>query len=155
MFNTNIVTLIEIEVLVCGDCRRLETMCTLEVYDFASALLYSVEAQTTLGYGSRVTNPQCSQSLALLIIQLVVGLAIDGVIAGLLIDKLTRQRRRGRSVEFSRRAVIFQSSQDGSYLLAIRIFYRGKSPLLSASVKAVFVSSPGKSSKPIIEKLID
>jgi Inward rectifier potassium channel transmembrane domain len=138
---------LRIEFKVACDCvvnRRLDTMCTFEVYDFASALLYSVEAQTTLGYGSRVSNPHCSQSLALLIIQLVIGLAIDGVIAGLLIDKLTRQRRRGRSVEFGRRAVIFRSSQDGSYLLGIRIFYRGKSPLLSASVKAVFVSCNGK-----------
>ena len=121
-------------------CRRSESMCTHNVYDFASALLYSVEAQTTLGYGTRVTNPACVPSMTLLIVQLVVGLAIDCVIAGLVFDKLTRPRRRTKMTRFARRTVIFRRPEDGSYCLAIRVWYDGRTPLLSAAVRVFYVS---------------
>jgi potassium inwardly-rectifying channel subfamily J len=129
--------------LLFSTSRRADSMCTQHVYDFASALLYSVETQTTLGYGSRVTNPACAQSLALLIVQLVVGAAIDCVIAGLVFDKLTRPQRRSKITWFSRRAVIFRRPDDRSYCLALRVWYRGKSPLMSAAVRAVFIPSSG------------
>jgi len=45
----------------------------LQVYDFPTALLFSIETQQTIGYGYRCMNPSCPHAIALLMLQSCFG----------------------------------------------------------------------------------
>ena len=45
------------------------TPCILEVYDFASCFLFSLETQHTIGYGTRQTTTECPDAMILVSLQ--------------------------------------------------------------------------------------
>jgi potassium inwardly-rectifying channel subfamily J len=80
--------------------------CISNVYDFNAALLFSVDLQTTTGYGFGEIETTCPAAMLLFMLQCAIGGLIEVVAAGVLFAKLTRPKRRPRTVEFSRKAVI-------------------------------------------------
>ena len=80
--------------------------CVINVNDFKSAFLFSVEAQTTIGFGFRYPSSACGAGIFLLVIQSVVGLLIDSFLLGLVFAKLSRPRNRRKTILFSNNAVI-------------------------------------------------
>ncbi|XP_064410110.1 G protein-activated inward rectifier potassium channel 3-like [Latimeria chalumnae] len=51
--------------------------CVTSVYSFSSAFLFSIETQTTIGYGVRSITSECREGILLLVFQALVGLIID------------------------------------------------------------------------------
>jgi hypothetical protein len=47
--------------------------CIDKVYDYPSALMYSVETQATIGYGMRVVNSSCGFAMFVVMLQTIVG----------------------------------------------------------------------------------
>ena len=81
--------------------------CVINVDDgFTSAFLFSIEVETTIGFGSKFISNSCHAGTFLLVVQSVVGLATDAVLLGLVFAKLTRPRNRRKSLVFSNVAVI-------------------------------------------------
>lgn len=86
--------------------------CVEGVRDFKTALLFSIETQQTIGYGSRAVSDRCLFSYFLLMLQSVFGAITQCVVTGIVFSKLARPDKRAETVIFSKRAVICQSSKE-------------------------------------------
>ena len=111
--------------------------CVMGVYDFTSALLYSIETQHTIGYGGRAITPQCGEAVFFLMTQSIFGVVIQCVMAGVFLAKLARPKRRGQTIMFSRTAVICK--EDGQDCLLFRLGDMRRSQLVGAMLHAMFV----------------
>ena len=86
--------------------------CLGSVDDYASALLFSIETQVTIGYGNSFVANDCVSGLFLLILQCVTGLVIDAVLLGLLFTKITRPRNRRKTIMFAERLVLYEEGDE-------------------------------------------
>ena len=80
--------------------------CVVNVNDFKSAFLFSVETQTTIGFGFRYPSSGCGVGTLLIVIQSTVGLILDSFMLGIIFAKLSRPRNRRKTLIFSQCAVI-------------------------------------------------
>jgi len=113
------------------------TPCILANENFASAFLFSVETQHTIGYGSRQTTEECPDAIIMQCIQSIVGVIIQACMAGIVFAKLARPKKRRNTVVFSKNAVICQ--RNGKLLLMFRIGNMRSSHLIQAQVRAQLV----------------
>lgn len=64
-----------------GDLDHLEdnqwTPCVHNVNSFISAFLFSIETETTIGYGHRVITDQCPVGTMLLLLQAILGSMVN------------------------------------------------------------------------------
>lgn len=60
-----------------GDKAPKQKPCVEEVQDFSTALLFSIETQQTIGYGSRHTNPHCAEAILVMMFQSCFGVIIQ------------------------------------------------------------------------------
>ena len=60
-----------------GDKVPKQKPCVEEVQDFSTALLFSIETQQTIGYGSRHTNPHCAEAILVMMFQSCFGVIIQ------------------------------------------------------------------------------
>ncbi|EDO44928.1 predicted protein, partial [Nematostella vectensis] len=112
--------------------------CIEKVDSWTSAFLFSLETQTTIGYGGRQVTPHCPEGVFLLIVQCIVGLLISSTMLGLIFAKLSRPHLRGRTVLFSNHGVI--ALRDGKLCLMFRVGdIRTKSQLIESHMRAVVV----------------
>ena len=93
--------------------------CLVEVSSFNHAFLFSLETQTTIGYGSKHVGGHCRGGTVLLVMQSVVGLIMDAGLLGLLFVKMLRPHKRAPTIWFSKNAVI--ARQDGRHCLTFRV----------------------------------
>ena len=89
-----------------GDKNR--TACVEGVENIMSSILFSVELQQTIGYGSRVPSEECSSALLLQSAQTILGMLVDAAVVGVVFAKIARPCRRALTVVFSKNAVITQ-----------------------------------------------
>jgi len=80
--------------------------CVSNVHDFNAALLFSVDLQTTTGFGFAEITTTCPAAIFLFMFQCAFGLLIEIVAVGVLVAKLVRPKRRSHTVLFSRHAVL-------------------------------------------------
>jgi potassium inwardly-rectifying channel subfamily J len=111
--------------------------CISNVYDFPTALLFSIETQTTIGYGYRVVQPDCPISFVVLIVQSCFGVFIQSLMTGLVFSKLARPKQRAHTIMFSRVAVV--SKRDYEYCLLFRVGDMRKSHIIGTSIRALMV----------------
>ena len=114
---------------------RGDNYCVDNVYtgSFASAFLFSLETQTTIGYGGRQVTPNCPEAIILLNIQSLVGFLIGALELGLIFAKLSRPRNRAETILFSRNAVV--ALRDGKMCLMFRVGDVRKSQILEPNVR--------------------
>lgn len=93
--------------------------CVSLLNTFNEALLFSIETQTTIGYGSKHVQGDCSVGIALLMTQSITGLLIDVIVFGLLYSKVTKPARRVIMLRVSHDALI--GERDGERQLMIRV----------------------------------
>merc|ERR1719315_902050 len=93
--------------------------CVLEVYDFPSCFLFSLETQHTIGYGTRQTTTECPDAMILMSVQAVLGCIIQAFMVGLVFSKLSRPQYRCKTIIFSNQAVI--TMRDKKLCLIIRV----------------------------------
>ncbi|CAF0881878.1 unnamed protein product [Rotaria sordida] len=113
--------------------------CVAGVKSFSGALLYSIETQQTIGYGTRAVTEKCTAGIILVIIQSCFGLLIQALWVGLVYTKLSRPRKRRRTLIWSRQAII--SLRDGLLTLQCRLGdMRHRSTLVEAHIRMYYVS---------------
>lgn len=103
-----------------GDVRDHNSEpCVFEVRSFTAAFLFSLETQTTIGYGFRGMSENCMIAIVLVTIQDVLSCIIDTFVIGIVVSKMASARKRAQTVGFSNRAVI--NLRDGYLCLSWRI----------------------------------
>ncbi|XP_026018187.1 ATP-sensitive inward rectifier potassium channel 10 isoform X2 [Astatotilapia calliptera] len=108
------------------------TPCVMEVKTLTGAFLFSLESQTTIGFGFRCITEECPVAIVLLIFQLVVTMVMEIFITGTFLAKVARPKKRGETVKFSQHAVV--SNHEGRPCLMIRVANMRKSLLLGCQV---------------------
>jgi len=114
--------------------------CLENVRGFSSLFMFSLETQTTIGFGfSRVTE-HCPIAIATLSLQAILGVIIEAFVVGVVFVKLTRAKKRAQQITFSERAVI--APLDGRLCLVFRLQDRCKrSAMIGCRIKVHFVQS--------------
>lgn len=111
-----------------------QQMCILNVDGFISAYLFSMESQTTIGYGTAYPSKECPQAVIVLCFQSVCGMIIEAISVGVVFAKMTRPHLRTQTILFSRKAVV--AMRDGCLTLQFRVGDVRKSQLVSTRLWA-------------------
>ena len=106
---------------------------------FASVFLFSLETQTTIGYGGRFVTEKCPFSIILVVIQSVFGCVIDAFMIGLIMAKIMRPKKRAETLLYSKNAVI--NIRNGVLCLMFRVGNLRKSHLVEACIKMQLLRS--------------
>ncbi|XP_006757502.1 PREDICTED: inward rectifier potassium channel 4 [Myotis davidii] len=88
---------------------------------FLGAFLFSVETQTTIGYGFRCVTEECPLAVIAVVVQSIVGCVIDSFMIGTIMAKMARPKnnlRKSHIVEAHVRAQLIKPymTQEGEYL---------------------------------------
>ena len=113
--------------------------CVVNVKDWKSAFLFSVETQQTIGYGTRAVTENCPEATLLLIVQVIVGMLVDAILLGLVFAKLARPNKRSSTILFSENAAI--SKRDDKFCLMFQVADVRKRQLPEAHVRAYLFRS--------------
>uniref|UniRef100_A0AAQ4NVP5 Potassium inwardly rectifying channel subfamily J member 10a n=1 Tax=Gasterosteus aculeatus aculeatus TaxID=481459 RepID=A0AAQ4NVP5_GASAC len=95
------------------------TPCVMQMQTLTGAFLFSLETQTTIGYGFRCITEECPAAIVLLIVQLVITMLMEIFITGTFLAKVARPKKRGET---------------GKPCLMIRVANMRKSLLLGCQV---------------------
>ena len=117
--------------------KEEEERCISGVNNFATALLFSIETQHTIGYGTRAITETCGAAVFVLMLQSVTGVLIQCIITGVVFAKLARPKNRAQTLIFSRNAVICR--RDGYFWLMFRVGDMRQSQLICSTLRAMFV----------------
>ncbi|XP_034766818.1 ATP-sensitive inward rectifier potassium channel 12-like [Acipenser ruthenus] len=111
--------------------------CILHVQSFVGAFLFSIETQTTIGYGFRCVTEECPAAVATVVVQSIVGCIIDSFMIGTIMAKMARPKKRAQTLLFSRHAVV--ALRDGKLCLMWRVGNLRKSHIVEAHVRAQLI----------------
>jgi potassium inwardly-rectifying channel subfamily J len=111
--------------------------CVVEIQSFTSALLFSIETQHTIGYGSRHTTEECPEAIVLMMFQSCFGVICQALMTGIVFAKLSRPKKRAETLMFSKSACICK--QDGDLCLLLRVGDMRKSQIVEAHIRAVLI----------------
>ncbi|TNN83446.1 ATP-sensitive inward rectifier potassium channel 12 [Liparis tanakae] len=111
--------------------------CVTQVNTFVAAFLFSVETQTTIGYGARCVTEECPGAVFMVVFQSIMGCIIDAFMIGAIMAKMARPKKRAETLLFSHNAVI--ALRDGKLSLMFRVANLRKSHIVEAHVRAQLV----------------
>uniref|UniRef100_H2T750 ATP-sensitive inward rectifier potassium channel 14 n=1 Tax=Takifugu rubripes TaxID=31033 RepID=H2T750_TAKRU len=120
-----------------GQTQRMP--CILHVQGFVGALLFSMETQTTIGYGWRCVTEECPVAVITVVVQSIVGCIIDSFMIGTIMAKMARPKKRNHTLMFSKNAVI--ALRDGKLCLMWRVGNLRRSHIVEAHVRAQLIRS--------------
>uniref|UniRef100_A0A8C5N7Z1 ATP-sensitive inward rectifier potassium channel 14 n=1 Tax=Gouania willdenowi TaxID=441366 RepID=A0A8C5N7Z1_GOUWI len=113
--------------------------CILNVQGFMGALLFSMETQTTIGYGWRCVTEECPVAVVTVVVQSIVGCIIEAFMIGTIMAKMARPKKRNQTLVFSKNAVI--ALRDGKLCLMWRVGNLRRSHIVEAHVRAQIIRS--------------
>ena len=111
--------------------------CVENVATFTGAFLFSLETQTTIGYGGRSVTEACPHAIMVVVIQSVISCLIDAVMIGCIFAKIARPKKRAATLKFSRNAVIAQ--RDGQLCFMFRVGDIRNSHLFEAHLRTYLI----------------
>uniref|UniRef100_A0A672RGB0 Potassium inwardly rectifying channel subfamily J member 4 n=1 Tax=Sinocyclocheilus grahami TaxID=75366 RepID=A0A672RGB0_SINGR len=111
--------------------------CLLHVEGFVGAFLFSIETQTTIGYGWRCVTEECPIAIVTVVVQSIVGCIIDSFMIGTIMAKMARPKKRNQTLLFSHNAVI--ALRDGKLCLMWRVGNLRRSHIVEAHVRAQLI----------------
>ncbi len=111
--------------------------CVSNLDDFSAAILFSIETQQTIGYGTRHINSQCWPAVVLVMIQSMFSVLLQSLIGGILFAKLSRPKQRTETLVFSKQAVV--ALRDGVYCLMCRVGDMRKSHIIQTNVRMFLI----------------
>lgn len=128
--------------LLHGDMGKSESddsfvPCVTNVNTFVAAFLFSIETQTTIGYGARCVTEECPAAVFMVVFQSIMGCIIDAFMIGAIMAKMARPKKRAETLLFSQNAVI--AMRDGKMCLMFRVANLRKSHIVEAHVRAQLV----------------
>jgi hypothetical protein len=87
--------------------KKIISFCDMDINDHMEALYFSLSTMTTIGYGvSDYYFGGCWTPLLLVLWQVCSAITFDAVAVGLLFHRISRGRKRGRTIAFSDKAVV-------------------------------------------------
>ncbi|KPP78179.1 inward rectifier potassium channel 2-like [Scleropages formosus] len=113
--------------------------CISNVTNFTAAFLFSIETQTTIGYGYRYVTDQCPVAVFMVVFQSIVGCIIDAFIIGAVMAKMAKPKKRNETLVFSHNATV--AMRDNKLCLMWRVGNLRKSHLVEAHVRAQLLKS--------------
>ncbi|XP_077019434.1 ATP-sensitive inward rectifier potassium channel 12 isoform X2 [Tamandua tetradactyla] len=125
----------DLEPAAAGGAGR--TPCVLQVHGFMAAFLFSIETQTTIGYGLRCVTEECPVAVFMVVAQSIVGCVIDSFMIGAIMAKMARPKKRAQTLLFSHNAVV--ALRDGKLCLMWRVGNLRKSHIVEAHVRAQLI----------------
>ncbi|UJR08542.1 hypothetical protein I4U23_012804 [Adineta vaga] len=114
-----------------------KAMCVQNVHNFLSALLFSIETQHTIGYGSRYITTECMGGILILTLQCSLGYLLQVIVTQIVFTKISRPTEKSRIVVFSDNALIIP--RDRQLTLNFRIGNLSVSQLIFASVRLLMI----------------
>ncbi|XP_073341434.1 ATP-sensitive inward rectifier potassium channel 14 [Pagrus major] len=117
----------------------VEEPCFLQVNSFMAAFLFSLETQTSIGYGFRSVTEECPLAVVAVVLQCIVGCIIDAFIIGAVMAKIAKPKKRNETLVFSETAVV--ALRDGKLCMMWRVGNLRKSHLVEAHVRAQLLKS--------------
>ena len=117
--------------------KYFNVACIKNIDGWTSMFLFSLETQTTIGYGGRQITPDCPEGIFLLLIECIVSLLIVLTMVGLVSARLRRPHLRSSTILFSNTAVI--APRDGKMCLMFRVADIRKSHLLNPCVRVFLI----------------
>lgn len=115
------------------------TPCVENLNSFVSAFLFSIETETTIGYGYRVITEKCPEGIMLLLVQAILGSIVNAMMVGCLFVKISQPKNRAETLMFSHKAVI--SVRDSKMCLMFRVGDLRNSHIVEASIRAKLIRS--------------
>uniref|UniRef100_A0AAV2JAL4 G protein-activated inward rectifier potassium channel 2 n=1 Tax=Knipowitschia caucasica TaxID=637954 RepID=A0AAV2JAL4_KNICA len=115
------------------------TPCVNNLNGFVSAFLFSIETETTIGYGYRVITDKCPEGILLLLVQSVLGSIVNAFMVGCMFVKISQPKKRAETLVFSTNAVI--SMRDSRLCLMFRVGDLRNSHIVEASIRAKLIQS--------------
>jgi len=113
--------------------------CVKGLVDFNSALLYSVETMTSIGYGDRSTTEHCPFVIFLTIFQSLFGVLIAGILTGTLRAKFMMPGMRKNFIKFSKEAVVLMRNR--KLYLVVKVADQSDSKLRGVTTTAIMVDT--------------
>lgn len=120
-----------------GDGSFTSTPCVEDVRDFLEMFQFSMETQSTIGYGTRYVTDECPTSILLVVIQSILGTLILTTITGVVVFKFQSPKKRAHTVLFSKVACVYED--EGKYYIEIQILNMQRSQLIDPTVTALCV----------------
>ncbi|CAF3633163.1 unnamed protein product [Rotaria sordida] len=111
--------------------------CVKDVHNFLSALLFSIETQHTIGYGSRYITTECMGGILVLTLQSSLGYLLQVIVTQIVFTKLSRPTEKSQFIIFSNYALI--ASRDNQLTLTIRIVNLSTSQMIFATVRLLMI----------------
>lgn len=111
--------------------------CILHIQGFVGAFLFSIETQTTIGYGFRCVTEECPVAVVTVVVQSIIGCIVDSFMIGTIMAKMVRPKKRAQTLLFSHHAVI--TLRDGKLCLMWRLGNMRKSHIVEAHVRAQLI----------------
>ncbi|KAG5269448.1 hypothetical protein AALO_G00202130 [Alosa alosa] len=115
------------------------TPCVENLNSFVSAFLFSIETETTIGYGFRVITEKCPEGIVLLCVQAILGSIVNAMMVGCMFVKISQPKNRAETLMFSHKAVI--SVRDNKLCLMFRVGDLRNSHIVEASIRAKLIRS--------------
>ncbi|XP_061782633.1 inward rectifier potassium channel 2a [Nerophis lumbriciformis] len=122
-----------------GDLEGHAHKCVSNVSSFTAAFLFSVETQTTIGYGYRYVTDECPLAVFVVVFQSIVGCVIDAFIIGAVMAKMAKPKKRNETLAFSHNATV--AMRDNKLCLMWRVGNLRRSHLVEAHVRAQLLRS--------------
>ncbi|CAF3102687.1 unnamed protein product [Rotaria socialis] len=113
------------------------TVCIAGVHSFAGAILFSIETQQTIGYGTRVVKETCYFAIVVMMVQSSIGVLLQSFMVGVVFAKISRPKKRTETLIWSREAVI--CLRDGQITLQCRVGDMRKSHIVEAHVRMYLI----------------
>lgn len=115
------------------------TPCVTNVQTLTGAFLFSLESQTTIGYGFRYISEECPLAIFTLVAQLVITGLAEIFVTGAFLAKLARPKKRAETIKFSQSAVICR--RQGKLCLMVRVANMRKSLLIQCQLTGKLLHS--------------
>lgn len=83
-----------------------EAPCLVEIQGFMGYFLFSIETQSTIGYGKRQITNHCPEAIFLMVVQLILGSGLCGALVSIVYAKMISPNRFRPRSSFSKWAVV-------------------------------------------------
>lgn len=113
------------------------TPCMHNMRNFADAVLFSIETQTTIGFGTTYPNANCMGSIPLVYLQVTFGFLQETLLLGFILVKIARPKNRRKTLAYSSVATIVK--EEGELVLQVRLGDLRKSHLVDTTVYGIFI----------------
>ncbi|XP_051966216.1 inward rectifier potassium channel 13 [Xyrauchen texanus] len=110
-------------------------LCVKHVNGFTAAFSFALETQLTIGYGTMYPVADCPLAIALLALQMLLGLMLEAFITGAFVAKFSRPQKRCGGILFSPQALVCEVK--GQRCLMFRVCNLLPRPLVDVCVSAV------------------